>query len=149
MQTVPITSTPIHYFVEIARTTLAHGPAILEENEQPVAVLLPMDDYHSFQKWQQAQQSLPPSVPAEFASEVDAFERLRPTLLDRYAGQAVAIYQGRVVAAGDDKMAVYAQVLEAFGPVRCYIEWVEPESPRRVRIVSAWVKQRIRRPAIF
>lgn len=141
MQTVPVTSTPIHYLVEIKRTTLAHGPAILEENEQPVAVLLPMDDYHSFQKWQQAQQTIPSAIPAEFASEVDAFERLRPTLLDRYAGQAVAIYRGRVVATGDDKMTVLGQVLDEYGPVHCYIEWVEAGSPRRVRMPSVRVKR--------
>lgn len=141
MQTVPVTSTPIHYTVEIKRTTLAHGPALLEENEQPVAVLLPMEDYRSFQKWQQAQQTLPSAEPAEFAREVNAFERLRPSLLERYAGQAVAIYQDRVVAVGDDKMAVYAQVLKEFGPVPCYIEWVETDSPRRVRMPSVRVKR--------
>ena len=140
MQTVPVTATPLHYSVKIDRTTLAHGPAVLEENEQPVAVLLPMADYLSFQKWQQAQQS-PSTMPPEFASEIAAFERLRPTLLEDYAGQAVAIFQGRVIAAGDDKMNVYAQVLEAFGPVHCYIEWVEADSPRRARLPSAWVKR--------
>lgn len=66
-----------------------------------------------------------PSLPGEVA----AFERLKPTLQEQYGGQAVAIYQGQVVAAGDDKMAVLGRVLDEYGPVPCYIEWVEPESP--------------------
>lgn len=140
MQTVPVTSTTFHYSVKIKRTTLAHGPAILAENEQPVAVLLPMEEYLSFQKWQQEQQMLS-AVPPEFASELAAFEQLRPTLAEDYAGQAVAIYQGRVIAAGDNKMDVYGQVLEKFGPVPCYIEWVEADPPRRARMPSAWIKR--------
>jgi len=141
MQTVPVTSTPIHYFVAIERTTLERGPAILEENDQPVAVLLPMDDYRTFQQWQKEQQALPSPVPSDFAAEVNTFEQLRPTLLEQYRGQVVAIYQGRVVATGDDKMAVLGQVLDSYGPVHCYIEWVEPDSPRRARITSAWIKR--------
>ncbi|PKO23569.1 MAG: hypothetical protein CVU38_03405 [Chloroflexi bacterium HGW-Chloroflexi-1] len=79
------------------------------------------------------------SVPAEFEREVAAFERLKPALHDQYGGRAVAIYQGQVIAAGDDKMAVLDTVLETSGPVPCYIEWVAPEAPRRARIPSAWV----------
>jgi hypothetical protein len=79
-----------------------------------------------------------PSIPAEFEREVAAFERLKPALQDQYRGRAVAIYQGQVIAAGNDKMAVLDMVLETFGPVLCYIEWVVPEAPRRARIPSAW-----------
>ncbi|MBX2999644.1 MAG: hypothetical protein KF893_14090 [Caldilineaceae bacterium] len=81
------------------------------------------------------------TVPPEFLDSIAAFERLLPQLLEQYRGQAVAIYQGRVVASGDDKMAVLGQVLDEYGPVPCYIEWVDPESPRRARVPSVWVKR--------
>jgi len=115
---------------------------VLEENDQPVAVLLSMNDYQTFRQWQKQKQAVPSfSMPPEFADEVAAFERLKPTLQAQYGGQVVAIYQGRVVATGDDKMVVLGRVLDEIGPVPCYIEWVEPVSPRRARISSAWVKQ--------
>lgn len=90
---------------------------------------------------QKEQQALPSPVPSDFAAEVNAFEQLRPTLLTQYSGRVVAIYQGRVVATGDDKMAVLGQVLDEYGPVHCYIEWVEADSPRRVRMPSVRVKR--------
>ncbi len=106
---------------------------------KPVTVLMSMNDYLTFRQWQK--QAVPSPMPPEFADEVAAFERLKPTLQAQYGGQVVAIYQGQVVATGDDKMAVLGRVLDEIGPVPCYIEWVEPESPRRARISSAWVKR--------
>lgn len=107
MQSVPVKSTPIYYLVEIKRTTLAQGAAVLEENSQPVAVLLPVDEYRAYRQWQAERQTLQTTTPPDFASEVKAFEQMRPALQKRYSGQAVAIHDGRVVAAGNDKMSVY------------------------------------------
>jgi hypothetical protein len=82
-----------------------------------------------------------PAVAPEFLQEVAAFERLKPQLLQQYAGRVVAIYQGSVVGVGDDVLAVHNAVIEKYGPVHCYVEWVEKETPRRVRIASAWRKR--------
>jgi hypothetical protein len=71
-----------------------------------------------------------------FEQEVAAFEQLRPALLEQYAGKYVAIYQGKVVASGDEKLALLDQVRERFGHVVCYIEKVAPDSPRTVRMPS-------------
>ena len=71
-----------------------------------------------------------------FEREVEAFERLRPALLESYAGQFVAIYQGEVVATGDDKLLLLHQIRERFGDVVCYIEKVTADSPRIVRMPS-------------
>ncbi len=75
---------------------------------------------------------------SDFEREVASFEALRSELLATYPGETVAIYQGKVVAHGEDKMAVFDQVLTEFGPVPCYIETVTDETPRRVRVPSAW-----------
>ena len=80
-----------------------------------------------------------PAVPAEFLQEVEAFERLKPELLKQYKGQVVAIYQGKVVAVGDNRMDVFGVVLKKLGPVPCYIEWVDEQTPRRVRMPSVRV----------
>jgi hypothetical protein len=71
-----------------------------------------------------------------FEQEVAAFEQLKPSLLKQYAGRYVAIYQGKVVASGDEKLALLDQVREQFGPIVCYIEKVSPDSPRTVRMPS-------------
>jgi predicted transcriptional regulator len=77
----------------------------------------------------------------ELEREIKAFAQLKPELLQKYKGRVVAIYQGQVVAVGDDRMEVLGVVLENLGPVPCYIEWVEEETPRRVRITSTWITQ--------
>ena len=74
----------------------------------------------------------------EFMREVAAFERLKPELLEQYRGRVVAIHQGAVVAVGDNRMDVLGDVLEKLGPVPCYTENVEEQTPRKARITSAW-----------
>jgi hypothetical protein len=74
-----------------------------------------------------------------FEQEVAAFEQLKPTLFKQYAGKFVAIYQGQVVASGDEKLALLDQVREQLGNVVCYIEKVAPDSPRTVRMPSVRV----------
>ena len=74
-----------------------------------------------------------------FEQEVAAFERMRPSLMAHLKGQFVAIYQGEVIATGDDKLALLNQVREQHGDIVCYIEKVVPDSPRTVRMPSARV----------
>ncbi len=71
-----------------------------------------------------------------FEQEVAAFEQLKPALLEQYEGKYVAIYQKEVVASGDEKLALLAQVRQRYGNVVCYIEKVAPETPQTVRIPS-------------
>jgi hypothetical protein len=74
-----------------------------------------------------------------FEQEIAAFEVLKPALMEEYAGKYVAIYQGKVVASGDNKLEVSRQVREQYGLVNYYVERVAPDSPRTVRIPSVWV----------
>lgn len=62
------------------------------------------------------------AVHAAFEQEVTAFEQQKPQLLQTYPGKIVAIYQGRVVAVGDDRLKVHDEVIEKYGNVPCYIE---------------------------
>jgi hypothetical protein len=76
---------------------------------------------------------------ASFERDVAAFEALDPQIQEQYAGKAVAIYQGQIVADGDSKLAVLDAVLARFGQVPCYVDWVKPSGPRRVRVPSVWI----------
>ncbi len=77
---------------------------------------------------------------AAFEGEAAAFDRLKPSLLDQFDGQYVAVYQGRVVAHGADRFDLLRQVHQTFGPVACYIDLVESGSSiRKVRVPSVWV----------
>ena len=73
---------------------------------------------------------------ASFEREVTAFEALDPHIQGQYAGRAVAIYRGQILADGDSKLAVLDAVLARFGQVPCYVDWVKPSGPRRVRVPS-------------
>jgi hypothetical protein len=95
---------------------------LLKEDDQPVAVLLPTEEYRIFQQWQKERQIQLSSMPAAFAEEVAAIEQLRPTLQEQFSGQVVPIYQGQVVATGSDKMTVLNQVVQEYGPVPRYLE---------------------------
>ena len=121
MKTRTLKETATHYVVEIDQTADSE-PTLLESNGKPVAVLISAAEYDAFRDWLVARQAT--AAPAEFDQEVAAFERLKPTLQKQHAGRAVAIYHSQVVAVGDDKMSVLADVLAQFGPVPCYIEWV-------------------------
>lgn len=137
MKTFTLKETTTHYIVEMDRAALAQETTLVEPDGAPVAVLISPADYAAFRSWQSQRAST--AVPVDFEREVAAFEQLRPALAEQYPGQAVAIYQGQVVAAGKDKMAVLDRVLETLGPVPCYIEWAEAGAPRTVRVASAWV----------
>lgn len=145
MRTIEVTATATVVVSEIEQASIAQGPTVLERGGQPLAILLPMSEYHIFR--QAPQRNVRPKAapaPSEFLREVEAFERLKPTLLsqEKYRGRAVAIHQGQVVAVGDDKMEVLAQAWQEFGEVPIYVEWVEPATPRRVRIPSVRVVKR-------
>ena len=71
-----------------------------------------------------------------FEREVAAFDQLQPDLMEKYAGKYVAIYQGQVVASGNEKLALLDEVREQFGNIVCYIEKVAPDTPRTVRMPS-------------
>lgn len=74
-----------------------------------------------------------------FEQEVAAFEQVHADLLTQYAGQFVAIYQGKVVASGSEKLALLDKVRGQYGNVVCYIEKAASNSPRTVRMPSACV----------
>lgn len=77
---------------------------------------------------------------AAFEAEAAAFDRLRLSLLAQFEGKYVAVYQGKVVASGDNRFELLRQVHQKFGPVPCYIDRIKADSSiRKVRVPSVWV----------
>ena len=74
----------------------------------------------------------------QFKAEVAAFDRQLPELLNKYEGFFVAVHQGKVIASGQDKLALAQEVRDRYGNVVCYIERVIPDAPRKVRMTSMW-----------
>ncbi len=136
MKTVSLKETRTSYLVKVDRESLTQGPTLVQQDGQAVAVLVPIDEYKAFQEWLAARQHSESPDP-EFEAQVAIYERLKPELLKRYRGRAIAIYQGQIAEVGDDKLQVLERVLERYGDVHCYVEWVEPDAPRRVRVPSA------------
>ncbi len=126
---------------ELVARVVAGAEIVLLEGGAPVARLVPiaprMPDLHPGSIWTSDDFDEPLSD--EFLAEVDAYEQLKPELLKQYPGRVVAIYHGQVVEVGDDEMEVLARVQERLGEVPCYVGWVEPDAPRRVRLPSVWI----------
>ncbi len=84
--------------------------------------------------------TIPEPSEEPLAAEERAFRQKRVHLLRRYAGQFVALYQGRVVGHGMDDEALARHIFERLGDVPFYIAKVEQEptvyelpSPEAVR----------------
>jgi hypothetical protein len=78
-------------------------------------------------------------VLSDFEREAEAFEKLKPFLLQHYLGRYVAIYGGEVVATGDNQFALLRQVHQKYGPVACYIDKVEAQERPPARVPSVWI----------
>lgn len=63
-----------------------------------------------------------------FAAEERTFRQKHRQLLQRYEGQFVAFYRGRVVAHGLDDEELAREMFEQFGDVPFYIAKVENEA---------------------
>jgi PHD/YefM family antitoxin component YafN of YafNO toxin-antitoxin module len=119
------------YTLAIEEEALSREPFILERDGEPVAVVIPMAEYQDFRAWREArdrEEQRRKDLEA-FEQERQAFERLKPELLRTHRGQWVAVYQEKVVEAGQDRSQVLDSVYDRFGYVPVYVQKVE-EQPR-------------------
>jgi len=70
---------------------------------------------------------MPKASDAAFAQEQRAFRRKRTQLLQRYEGQFVVLYQGRVAGHGTDDEELALRMFKKFGDAPFYIAKVEKE----------------------
>ncbi len=117
-------------------------PVFIGEQENPVAVLIPIDLYRSWQHQLETDDeslaqasSLKPAKQEKssgFEREKAAFEKMKPNLLAKYHGKCVAVVGGKVVEVGNDKIKIIDRVRERFGQVSMYVQWVT-DKPRVYR----------------
>lgn len=119
------------YTLAIEEEALSREPFILERDGEAVAAVIPIAEYQAFRAWRETrgrEQKRRKDLEA-FEREQQAFERLKPELLQTHRGQWVAIYQGKVVEAGQDRSQVLDSVYDRLGYVPVYVQQVE-ERPR-------------------
>jgi hypothetical protein len=115
------------YTLMIDKKTLQDETIIVEQNGQPVAVLVPMAEYQAFRAWRQRQNQddQPSPQQAAFEQERTAFQHLLPELLHSHPGKVVAIYQGQVVEVGEEIGDTLDKVYDRFGYIPCYVQRVQ------------------------
>lgn len=70
---------------------------------------------------------LPKAMDVGIDQEQQAFRRKRSQLLQRYEGQFVALYQGRLAGHGKDDEELALRMFQKFGAAPFYIAKVERE----------------------
>ncbi len=109
-----------------------NAPVFVEDEGRPVAVLLPIELFRTWQQQLQIQEPAPAPRSAEpqsgFEREKAAFEQMKPELMKQYPGKCVAVVGGQVVEVGEDKIKVIEKVRERFGHVSMYVQWVVDQS---------------------
>ncbi|MBU0510439.1 MAG: hypothetical protein KJ638_01905, partial [Chloroflexi bacterium] len=86
MKTISVKEAQMHYLVE----TGLSQPAILQRDGEPVAALIPINEYNAFREWKSNLTRQKSKKHLDFEAEIAAYERLRPELLKRYRGRVVA-----------------------------------------------------------
>ncbi len=125
MQTIALHETHYPYTVTVDEQSLQNDGSVLEQNGQPLAVLLPIAEYEAYRTWQRRQPRRHQASHTAFAQERAAFERMLPQLVQAYPHRVVAVYQGKVVEVGDDVGETLASVHARYGYVVCYVGRVE------------------------
>ncbi len=134
MQTITLREAQAPYTVTVDEQALQSEGSVLEQNGQPVAILLPISEYEAYRAWQRHQPHRSQAQHTAFAQERAAFERMLPQLMQIHPNRVVAIYQGKVVEVGDNVGEVLANVHTRYGYVACYVGRIEP--PGRVYKLS-------------
>ncbi len=117
------------YTIPVSEEDLSEGPVVLERDGEPVAALVPIEEYRQFVAWREkAEQAATRQAQLQkFEREREAYLRLKPQLLQTHPGQFVAIYQGEVVDVDQDKQALAERVIERYGNEPVYIQLVAEE----------------------
>ena len=141
---IEIQGTPTHLVIRVEHKALQHNEIVLKEHGKPIATLIPVA---TDEQEKDETKNAAPKRPADaarfpqFDQEIIAFEQMKPELLKQYSGQAVAIYQGKVVATGKNKMDALRNAEKRMGAIHCYVEWVDSVTPRQIISPSVFSKR--------
>lgn len=130
MKTITLREQQSPYQIDLDDVALSTEVLILEKEGRPVAAVIPHSEYEAFRAWRAAKDRR--QTEGEEATAIDqaheTFQEMLPELLKLYPGHVVALYQGQVVAVGDDRMEVWQQARQQLGNVPVYVQTVEASS---------------------
>jgi len=130
MKTLILKEAQAPHTLTLDEATLAEGPVQVLLGKRTIGMLVPPKEYAAFRAWQKAcrhQQRVQQAHKA-FDREVEAFEHMWPELLQKYRGQAVAIYDGQIVEVGHPGEGVAelaGRVYDRIGYVPIYVQQVK------------------------
>jgi PHD/YefM family antitoxin component YafN of YafNO toxin-antitoxin module len=142
---VTLKETRAVYAVTLDEVLLRQAPFTIERDGEPMAAVVPFDEYREFVAWRERVHPQP-MARAEEATPRDnalvalekeraAFLRLKDQLLRTYQGKFVAILNEEVIDVDEDDRVLTRRVYAEHGYVPIYIDQVLEESPVR-RILS-------------
>ncbi len=82
------------------------------------------------------EKQIPLTENAELAKEAKAWELLHPQLVQKYAGQHVAIYQGNVVDADPDALTLHRRVRKNYPGKTIWMSLVEEKPFQEIKMRS-------------
>ena len=140
---IPIKEARAPYTIPVDEEDLAEGPVILERQGKPIAAVIPYPEYQRFVEWQRREQATTWQEEQRrlLEKEIAAFERMKPQLLHTHKGKHIAILNGQLIDADDDKRTLARRVYAKYGYRTILITEVL-EHPRTYRIDSPEVKHR-------
>ncbi len=129
MKTLSLKESQVLYNV-LDENQLVQEPVLIQRDGRPIGVVVSMAEYEAFRAWRELEQGRRQPSPGDeaFRREVEAFERMKPALLQQYAGRVVAIHNGAVIEVGDENESVTdvaSRVYQRIGYVPVYIQRVE------------------------
>jgi len=130
-RTIEIKEAKTRYVLPLDESLLAEGPLVVEDQGKPIAAIIPFVEYERYKRWQkqQEQAAIRHAQLEKFEQERAAFLRLKSQLLQTHRGQFVAIHEGQVVAADQDKQALIRHIVERYGNEPVYIQVVAEDVP--------------------
>jgi len=128
------------YTINPADEAIGRDTIIIRRDHQPIAVVLPYAEYQTL-TGQKAAHLPPPASDPEFEKQWQAFQRLKPELLEKYEGQWVGIVNEQVAVVGPSFDAVSRKIVQDYGNVAHCISQVT-RKPRMVRMTTRRVIRR-------
>ena len=134
MRQIPLKEPRAPYTVTLEDEAVSDEMMIVSHDGKPLGVLVPMDEYVAFKAWQETHNGEPKlrAEPRSLEREAQAYEGLKPRLLESHRGRTVAVHQEQIVevgAEGESLADLAVRVYKRLGYVPIYFKRVE-DRPR-------------------
>ncbi len=144
-KTMTLKETGTAYALTLDEARLRQAPFAIERDGEPVAAVVPIDEYQEFIAWRERVRPSSPTHAEDVTlrdqalsaldKERAAFLDLKDELLRTHRGAFVAVLDGQVIDVDKDDRALIRRVYAEHGYVPIYVDRVAEKSPVR-RILS-------------